>query len=409
MEIASSVRAATRANQARRLLRERETASDVKTAVTNNVIGQGSIPAGWAEAAARGKAARDLEAKAAEALKGATHSAHGAAGAFKELMVVIREGARGDFKKMFSSLSILGTRVGLGLSSMAGIGAVLAIAGAAMFKWKEMKDAEAEEGESDKRLEDGNKTVSDRLRHQLENLEKAGKITHDQAVTVGNRLNAPSQGGNHMVQDFIRKHGGIVSDETLKKMGELDEEHRKNSARYAREEMNLEEKVISDGFRVLRLKGEMAHLDRTSLEYKQKQVELDETQRDLLHDQKEMENQKTAAQRRQLELNQEMKQIREGELSKFMPTLDELSHRGVFRSQARQALRLERQIKRDFEMGNVGKAQTDLAMRDKIYDSIADRKVLPQREERRRVSEIADQLKDIANGNKTLKVKAHIA
>src|SRR5581483_10874719 len=184
-EVAASVRAASRSIQARRLLREREAARDraakAEQDAANTVIGQGSLPAGWAEQAAARKAAIELEKKAAEGLKDVATGAHGGAGAMREFMTVIREAARGDFKRMAGSLSILATRLGLTGASLAGFGVALAEAGAILYYAIQTRNAVKEEEKSEARLKTGAEIMAKHLRTDVANFEKVGKISHETA------------------------------------------------------------------------------------------------------------------------------------------------------------------------------------------------------------------------------------
>lgn len=420
MEIASSVRAASRAIQARRLLRERETARELaanaEQAAANTVIGGGSMPAGWAERAAAQKAGRELEMKAAEALKDAAGGAHGTAGAFRELMVVIREGTRGDFKRMFGSMTRLLGMLGFSMTQMAGVAAGVVEAGAIIYYALSTRKAAAQNDQSEKDLDKGAGTIAGRLKTEIANLEKAGKLSHETAKQYDTILNHPTMERNRVIQDRLRALGGPITKHDAEAEARLDEEHRKKLAAYAREDMTTSERLTMDHFKALSLKGEMAKLDRTGLEYKQKQIELDDAQRDILIDQKKLEEEKAQAaqkaneeQRVYDEAKLRMADMQQREREKFMPTLEELAHHGKFGAQARAILRLDRHIKRDYERGDTAGADHDIAARTKAYDSLADRGVLAERAERREVKELTAKMQmhiaAIASGKVVLPVK----
>jgi len=418
-EVAASVRAASRSIQARRLLREREAAreaaANAEQAVANTVISGGSVPSGWAEQAAAKKAARELEMKAAEALKDAAGGAHGSAGALREFMVVIREAARGDFKRMASSLSILATRLGFTGASLAGFGAVLAESAAIAYYALQTRKAVKEEEDSEKRVNTGANIMAKRLRTEVTDFEKVGKLSHETAEKFQKILESPTLERNRIVQDALRKLGGNVTKHDVVEEARLDEEHNRNIRRNAREDMNAEENLIMSGFKVLEIKGEMAKLDRTSVEFKKKQLELDEAERNQLQDQKRFTDEKLELQRK---VNEEqhiyeqaqirIKDINQREREKFLPTLEELKH-SRFGGQAAQIAMLERKTKLDFLMGNTTQADKDIAARNKIYDSLADRGVIAERTSLREIQKINDEsrvhLKAIAEGKAELRVK----
>jgi hypothetical protein len=408
MEVESSVRAASRANQARRLLREREEARQVaeKAAQSeaNVLIGQGSVPAGWAEQAAAKKAAIELEKKAAAALSDVEKGAHGSAGAFREVMVIIREGFRGDFTRMIGSTTRLLGMLGLSVSSLLGVFAIAAEAGAIAYQAIKLRGDVKEEEKSETRLNAGAERIAGRLKGEIANLEKAHKISHETAQKYDEILRHPTMERNRTVQDALRKLGGPVTKHDAAEELRLDEEHRKKMAQYAREDSNTSEKLIMDHFKILSLKGEMAKLDRTGVEYKQKQAELDEVQRDLLTDSKKQVEEEAEIKRKANEEQKvydeakiRMADLQQREREKFMPTLDELAHHGKFGREARAISRLERHIKREFEKGDTAGAQRDIGARNNLYDSLADRGVVAERSERREVKEL------------TAKIQLHIA
>jgi hypothetical protein len=419
-EVAASVRAASRSIQARRLLRQREAArglaADAEQAAANTVIAGGSLPAGWAERAAAQKAARELEMKAAGALKDAAGHAHGASGAMRELMVVVRELARGDVTRLPGSLSRLLGMIGLSTSGLLGVAAAAAEAGAVLYEVYQTRKAVKEEEQSQTRMDAGAKIMAVKLRQDIANFEKVGKLNHETAERYQKILSAPTLERNRVVVDALRKLGGPVTKHDAEAEARADEEHAKNVARYAREDMNAQENLIMSGFKVLEIKGEMAKLDRTGIEYKKKQLELDEAQRNLLLDQKRFTEEKAAL---QTKINEEqrvfeqaqlrIKDINQKEREKFMPTLEELAHHGRFGGQARSIGRLERRIKRDYERGDLGGADRDIASRNKIYDSLADRGVVAERTSLREIQKLNDEmrlhLKAIATGKAELKVK----
>lgn len=419
MEVTASVRAASRSIQARKLMREREAAAGIaakaEQAAANAVIGGGSMPAGWVEHAASQAAARELEAKAAAAVEKSVAKGV-SSGVMREAMVLVREGFRGDFTRMFGSASKLLGMLGLGALELTGIGVVLGEVAGIAAAWWSMRKAEKEEAASQQRLDAGTGIIADRLKHDLANLEKSGRISHEQALQMGNRLNAPTQTGNKMVQDFIRKNGGILSDETVKEMARLDEEHQRKMVEIGREAMDVHGRITAGLFQQHVLKDEMAKLDNRTLEYKKKQAELDEVQRNLLVDQKTALNEKLELQRKTQEEQNlydqaklRMANIQQSDREKYMPTLDELAHHGRFTHQARAIERIERHIKRDYEFGNTSQADKDILERNKMYDSLADKKILPERQALHEIRDLNAQMKlhlqNIAEGKAALLVK----
>jgi hypothetical protein len=419
LEVASSVRAASRAIQARKLLRERETvrtaAAAAEQATANTVIGAGSIPAGWIEQAAAKKAARELEMKAAAALKDAATGAHGSSAAMRELMVVTRELARGDLTRLPGSMSRLLGMIGLSSSGLLGVGLAAAEAGAILYEVYQTRKAMKEEEESNQRNDAGAKFMAGRLKGEIENFEKVGKISHETAAKYEKILSSPTLERNRVVQDALRKLHGPVTKHDVAEEARLDEEHNKKLAQYAREDMNAHERITMDLLKQHLLKDEMAKLDRTGVEFKKKQVELDDLQRDILEDQKKIAEEKAEAERKAAEEQRvydeakiHMKDIEQRERDKFMPTLDELAHHGSFTGQARGISRLERRIKRELERGDTGGADRDIATRNKIYDSLADRGVVAERADRREIKELTAKMQlhiaEIAQGKAAIRV-----
>jgi hypothetical protein len=416
MEVEASVRAASRSIQARRLLREREAArgavAQAEQSAANTIIGGGSMPEGWAERGAAMKAGKELERKAMEAAeKGAAHGmSHGA---MREAMVVMREGLRGDSTRMFGSATRLLGMLGLGLAEMTGIGAIIAeVAGIGMAWWSARK-AEKEEKKSEDRLSAGTGAIAGRLKSEIENLEKAGRISHEQAEKIAQRLVSPSAQGNRMAQEFIRQHGGFVSDHDLKEMRRLDAEHQKKFTEGARDGMNTSERVTAGLLQQHLLKDQMAKLDRTSLDFKRKQLELDEVQINLAKDLNKRDEERAEAAHKLAEeqgvydqAKLRMAEIQQRDRERFMPTLDELAHHGRFTRDARSIQRLERRIKRDFERGDIHQADVDIAAHDKAYNSLAGRHVIAEnstlRELRDINAEMQIHLKNIAEGKKAL-------
>jgi len=419
MEVAASVRAAFRAIQARRLLRERETArevaANVEQAAANTLIGQGSLPAGWMEQAAAKKAGKELEEKAAKAaIEQAEKKV--SAGVMREAMVLVREGFRGDFTRMFGSASKLLGMLGLGITQMLGIGVIIGEVAGIASAWWSMRKAEKAETASETRLDNVQKGIAERLKAEINNLEKAGRVSHEEAQKMAQRLNVPSAQGNKMAQDFIRKHGGVISDKDLEEMKRLDEEHQRKVSENGALEMNAHDRLSSALVRQMVLKDEMAKMDRATIDYKKKQLELDEAQHQADIASKDIQAEKLELQQK---INQEQQvvdqaklriaNIEQSEMEKFMPTLDELAHHGRFGRQARSISRLERHAKREFERGDVVGAKHDIDQRNKVYDSLADRHVVAQRTSLHEIqtlnAEMNLTLKKIAKGEAILKTK----
>jgi hypothetical protein len=419
MEVTASVRAASRSIQARKLLRERESArgmaADAEQAAANTVIGRGSLPAGWAEEAAAKKAARELEAKAAEGLKDVAKGAHGSAGAFREVMVMIREVARGDLSRLPVSFSKLLSMIGLSIPQMMGLGVAAAEVGAILYEMHKMDQAVAEQEQSGLRNGEFARKQAKELKVHVGDMERVGKITHEEGVKLQKILDGGTLDRNSVVMKALREHGGVVTKHDADAEARADKQHGENIVRNAKEAMNADEHFIMSGTKMLILKEEMAKLDRTGIEYKLKQLDLDEVEKDHLEAQKQLLQQNAEAQQK-INSAQEvydrakdrLEHREERERDKFLPTLNELAHHGVFGHQARAIGRLDRRIKRELEFGNVSGADRDIASRNRLYDSLADRGVAAERADRFEVKELTAKmqkaLSDIAEGKKAIKI-----
>ncbi len=96
------------------------------------------------------------------------------------------------------------------------------------------------------------------------------------------------------------------------------------------------------------------------------------------------------------------------EQERYMPTLKEL-HASRYGGQAAQIEMLERRAKRDYLRGDPAEARKDIAARDKIYDSLADKGIVAKRHEAREILDIQTQMRDalkhLASGDAAVKIK----
>jgi hypothetical protein len=364
-------------------------------------IAQGSIPSNLVRdaetAGAAGVGARLARAGGKMAEEGVEHAAK--AGALSEGFVIVREALRGNFSRMAGSISrFIGLISSAALAITAEIGIPLAIiAGPSAYKAYRARQAAAESG---KDLTEFQRGAGEQADTRIEALVRAGRLDPKTAEQYRKSLKNPDAvSGVLSSLGKLMPKGGL--DELLQEPEKkrLDEEHTKKMAEWKREDMTAGQRATEDMMRQSRIKSEMAYLDKDSVAYKQKQLELDEAIRDGEKDAKEVAQQKTEQDKKQAELSKvkaesalRISEIHQHEAEKFLPTLEELAHHGIFGSQARSINRLDRRIKREFEHGDVSGANTDIGTRNKIYDSLAARGVLAERSEAREIRDLNKQM-----------------
>jgi len=378
MEVAASVRAATRANLARKLRRERTEASAERI---SEEIGQGSIPESWG--------------KVSEAAKTSAHEAEGAFTHFKHHAKHEIHGAAEIIANEF------GGKAGQIAGGLKGFmfGTVTVIAAVGMEAWNKFTEwvagratgAESPLNELTAKLLDAKREYYRKEREEREKAREAEKLANEEA-----RKNAQEQ----------LKLDDQLTDIQIRQREET--EGANTAAGRSSEHGRLQLNVAN-----LEYELDIAKAGKDRIEITKKQIELESAKLELIRFETEEQRRQAEAQKIQANAERERQQIAKAELSQFMPTLQELSHRGIFRREARQIGRLERNIRRDFEFGNVSKAQQDLAARDKLYDSLSARGALPEREAARQQTELArrtaESLDELKNGKKALFVKPQLA
>lgn len=378
MEVQSSVRSAQRANLARKLWRGRKEAAGERIA---EEIGQGSIPESWQKVS---KAAKQAGSEAEEVFTHmghhARHEIHGAAEIIK---------------------SEFGGKVGEigGILKGFAFGYATVIAFAAIEGWKTFTEFLSNQAYG---VDSPISELTGKLRDA--NREFYRKENEDRWKAAGEKVKATAE-ARKQAQEQIKldeQLGDVQSQQQIARQGGTETEEGRNTQR---DRINLAVFFRQEELDAAKLRG-----DR--MEQTKAQIALEQAQLEVITFQTEEQRRQKALKKEEADAARERQQIAQGELAKYMPTLQELSHRGIFTSQARNIGRLDRQIKQDFEFGNVGKAKSDLAARDKIYDVLAGKGILPEREEKRRMDELnrktAGHIAEIAEGKKTIRVKAEL-
>jgi len=346
--------------------------------------------------------------KAGEELGKVGHAAGGFSTILRESAVLVREGLRGNFNRMLGSFSILAGAISAwAIPILAGVAAVDAaselMGGPGVYNtWKAFQEKNNSQAGTKEKFED----TADSLRQRVDLMRQAGILDKETADNYTSRLRKPTEenvGSILSATNKLMPKGGTDALAAIPEINRLRAEHNKNINGVNRDELSGTSLLDFDVAHQRSLKLDILAIDTTSLSLTEKQLlagktqlELDEADKNVAEDQKKLQEDKNDLIREQTKIQQEaalrISEIQQREMEKFMPTLDELAGHGAFGSQARTIQRTDRRIKREFESGNVAGAQSDIANRDKIYDSLAARGVVAERSEAREIKDLNKQM-----------------
>lgn len=350
--------------------------------------------------------------KAADKVKKAGHAAGGFSTVLRESAVIVREGLRGNFTRMIGSFSILIEAIGaVAMAGLAVVGAADAVfelfGGNGIYRQvSSYFKAKSYEKESGKDLEHKVGDASEIQSQRIDSMERAGLIDKKTAGDYRARLKQPGYESVSAVQiELNRIQGGRTVDQIAdmpERQRLLDEAAKANKASQ-RDAMSPQDRLKSDANEWWSKKMALPARDDGSLKYAQDLLEVKRLEKIVTEEEAEATKTLTEEAQKQKDLASEktkiqqeaalrISEIQQREMEKFMPTLDELASHGSFGSQARAIQRTDRRIKREFESGNVAGAQSDIASRDKIYDSLAARGVVAERSEAREIKDLNKQM-----------------
>ena len=156
----------------------------------------------------------------------------------------------------------------------------IGVAGREYFR---MTKAQAGAAESQKGLETMTGDESGELRQRVSDLKRAGIISDREARGYERQLKAGGFDNVSSVLNATNRYmkNGTAEDQQksrddLKEKNRLDEEHRQLVQRYQREESSVLNEMHVAEIQRYNLMDSMAYLDRNSIEYKRKQLELDQ-------------------------------------------------------------------------------------------------------------------------------------
>lgn len=391
------VEAATRRNTARSLLRQRATGQAASAAERGVEMAAGSGGGAWMQKAVNAKKAEEALEEATGGMKAAGHAGTSYATALREAQVLVHEGLRGNFKRMIGSASILASSMGLLAPALLIVAGLAAIVGPSA--WRTYKAFE-ESKQSGKDLDKKTGDQVEPLKKTVDELNKIGKISDKQAEEYRRQLEHPTYENVSAIMGATNKliggdHKSL--EKTAREFDEqkrLDEEHLKNVMAIGHVEQTGFAKWQNDQYQRLQLVGQLQNLEKGSIAYKQKILEIDQKDKEIAEDKASIDKAaaENAAARANLksEFDLHTSEIHQHEMDKFLPTLQELHH-GKFSGTARQIERLDKKIKRDFEHGNLAGATADIATRNKDYDSLVAKGVIAERPEVRELKDLKKQ------------------
>lgn len=411
MEVASATRAAEAAAAITSQIKAAAMAKDIATnAAAQTAIAAGSVPAnmaggalakaaesqfghmvvGGVETVAGGyvfaKATGKLLGKVGDAEKDIEALAHGAKGlgkVFTEIQVIGHELLSGRWKQALSSFTRLLGFIGMGASAIPIVGAGVA---GIIGNWHMRKELEKMGTGYTEENRETDKMQRAKLMDTLGELAKLGKITASQRAEFENESTPLAQ--KRLFQMFGGQSIDQMKDAAEAKKNE--EKIRSSNWETFRKEGNFDSRIQSGMLQESILREEMNKLQRNSVEWTAKAIEAEKIHRDVLSATVEKAKAKADEAKRERDFTAEVTKIqtdaaieiqnvKQKEAEGYMPTLQELAGRGIFRGQARWAMKDERLAKRAYEYGNVGQAESLIADRDKIYDSLHTRGVQPER------------------------------
>jgi len=387
-QLASDVRMAQRSNLARRLFRQRAEGAAERAATE---IGKGSIPESWQKMSEYSKQSAQT---ASDAWRGFNKTTSG------EII-----SASGKFSQTFRTAvkSIFGSET----SALIKGGIYGAIIAGGVAGWKALTKFMADTlygvngitGERDA----WGKFLEGRRKDLRKEREQADKDRAAQAEADKERISN--------FEKIIKKENELQ--EVRQGIYEEGQSSPGNALQARIDHLESELAIKNSRLGTLTAYGPFGSQVGTEQQILEAQIEAEKVKLELLKAQNQQKDKQSARDKDLLEIQKEQANIGKKELQSFMPTLQELSKRGVFRREARQIGILERQIGRDLQMGDFGKAEADLAQRNKLFDQLSAKGVLPERDAVRRQAELArrqtELLEGIADGKKTLNVKAKMS
>ncbi|MDE2103926.1 MAG: hypothetical protein KGL39_42210 [Patescibacteria group bacterium] len=385
-------------------------------------IAAGSIPAnmvGGAERMAKEAEYAERLAKAGIVVGKGAHEMSVGAKVWTEGAVLVREGLRGNWSRMFGSFTILigaiGSVVGVALGIVAAADGLFELLGGngLVRHFLDYRKARAGEEQSGKDLQEKTASTAEMGETRVAALERAGIIDKKQAENFKNRLKDKNRTPESIGQVYseinkLMPKGGLDELSAMPEKKRLDEEHAKKMLEFQREDYEIkggiQSKLNNDQMTAHIIAEDMAKLDRNSIEYKKKQLELDDANRNVQKDQVELAKQKAEAAKKIADATREQaKLISEAQLranetgerhdESFMPTLQELARAGGrFGSMARMAVQDEKRAKRDYMRGDVAGAHREIANRDRIYESLSGAGIIAESPEAREIKDLNKQL-----------------
>lgn len=239
--------------------------------------------------------------------------AHVNSTAIRETFVLIREGLRGNFTRMIGSFSILAQSLKVLGSVLAGLAfdiPVIIYGGVEFFR---MRAAIANEKLIGKNVESQTHDNAESNRRIIEAMQRAGILSESDAQNYSRVLMHPTQQNVGTIQrELSIKAQGMTLEqiklipEIKKEMARLDKEHQKKMFEFYHADADIHTRLLSDEIQRHNIMEAMAELQKDSIAYKQKQLELDDANRAIQQDQTELAKQKAEADKTAAEKQAEM-------------------------------------------------------------------------------------------------------
>lgn len=252
-----------------------------------------------------GKLIKGVET-AAEGLVKVGHEAGSLSTVMRESMVIVREGLRGNWTRMAGSFTILigaiGSVVGVALAIVAAADAAFELLGGnGMYRHiRDFIKAKAGEKESGESLKKAEENTAEMLRKRVEDLQRAGVISEKDATMYMGKLKS---GTNEDISFVLGATNPLIKNQSAedqvktvekeKEIARIKEQERKAELAAQRETMGHQEKMNSLTKEWQDLRLEMSKLDKDSVEYAQKSVELHQLEKQVA--QERIEQAKEAA------------------------------------------------------------------------------------------------------------------
>lgn len=252
-----------------------------------------------------GKLIKGVET-AAEGLVKVGHEAGSLSTVMRESMVIVREGLRGNWTRMAGSFTILigaiGSVVGVALAIVAAADAAFELLGGnGMYRHiRDFIKAKAGEKESGESLKKAEENTAEMLRKRVEDLQRAGAISEKDATMYMGKLKS---GTNEDINFVLGATNPLIKNQSAedqvktvekeKEIARIKEQERKAELAAQRELMGHQEKMNSLTKEWEDLRDEIAKLDKDSVAYAQKSVELHQLEKQVA--QERIEQAKEAA------------------------------------------------------------------------------------------------------------------